>query len=84
MNSSKPHRILQVFACGDRLLSINSSRTQPTKKMTGQEKVSEKRNVTVAILVAIVVVGVLIGLTQGQRILNAFGLWAPSPCEANC
>jgi uncharacterized membrane protein len=36
-----------------------------------------KRNVTVAILVAIVVVGTLIGLTQGQRILNAFGFWTP-------
>ena len=44
-----------------------------------------KRNVTVAILVAIVVIGTLIGLTQGQRILNAFGFWTPVPCRAgNC
>jgi nucleoside permease NupC len=38
-----------------------------------------KRNVTVAILVTIVVVGALIGLTQGQRILNAFGFWTQVP-----
>jgi hypothetical protein len=44
-----------------------------------------KRNVTVAILVAIVVVGALIGLTQGQRILNYFGFWMPAPCNgSNC
>jgi nucleoside permease NupC len=44
-----------------------------------------KRNVTVAILVTIVIVGTLIGLTQGQHILNAFGFWTPVPCRAgNC
>jgi hypothetical protein len=44
-----------------------------------------KRNVTVAILVTIVVIGTLIGLTQGQRILNALGFWTPVPCRVgNC
>jgi hypothetical protein len=44
-----------------------------------------KRNVTVAILVAIVAVGALIGLTQGQRILNDFGFWTSVPCNgSNC
>jgi hypothetical protein len=38
-----------------------------------------KQNITVAILVAIVVLGALIGLTQGQRILNAFGFWTQVP-----
>jgi hypothetical protein len=44
-----------------------------------------KRNVTAAILVAIVVVGALIGLMQGQHILNYFGVWMPVPCNgSNC
>jgi hypothetical protein len=44
-----------------------------------------KRNVTVAIFVAIVAVGALIGLTQGRRILNGFGFWTSVPCNgSNC
>jgi hypothetical protein len=62
---------------------MNNKRRRLAAADRQRERIT-KRNVTVAILVAIVVVGALIGLMQGQRILNGFGFWT-IPCNgSNC